>query len=69
MKKSKIQYDNRVIEARWDFKMETWRFMRIRDDKPDGNHRDVVEKVVETILDPVEQNDVSILLLFETRAE
>lgn len=58
MKKSKIQYDNRVIEARWDFKMEAWRFMRIRDDKPDGNHKDVVERVVETILDPVSQNDL-----------
>lgn len=59
MKRSKLQYDDRIIEARWDFKREAWRFMRIRDDKRDGNHRDVVEKVVETILDPVSKKDVS----------
>jgi mRNA guanylyltransferase len=58
MKKSKIQYDDRVIEVRWDFELQAWRFMRLRDDKPDGNHRDVVEKVVQTILDPVSQSDV-----------
>jgi mRNA guanylyltransferase len=58
MKKSKIQYDDRVIEVRWDFSQHAWRFMRLRDDKPDGNHRDVVEKVVQTILDPVSQSDV-----------
>jgi len=58
MKKSKIQYDDRVIEVRWDFELQAWRFMRLRDDKPDGNHRDVVEKVVQTILDPVSQSDL-----------
>lgn len=60
MKQSKIQYDDRVIEARWDFEREGWRLMRLRDDKPDGNHRDVVEKVVQTILDPVSKEDVGI---------
>lgn len=58
MKKSKIQYDDRVIEARWDLKRHAWRMMRMRDDKPDGNHRDVVEKVVQTILDPVGESDL-----------
>lgn len=59
MKRSKVQYDDRVIEARWDLKRGAWRLMRLRDDKPDGNHRDVVEKVVQTILDPVRESDVS----------
>ena len=58
MKKSRVQYDDRVVEVRWDFEREAWRFMRMRDDKVDGNHVDVVEKVVETILDPVSQKDV-----------
>lgn len=58
MKKSRIQYDDRVVEVRWDFEREAWRFMRLRDDKADGNHVDVVEKVVETILDPVSQKDL-----------
>lgn len=60
MKRSKTQYDDRIIEARWDFEREGWRLMRLRDDKPDGNHRDVVEKVVQTILDPVSKEDVGI---------
>jgi mRNA guanylyltransferase len=63
MKRSKLQYDDRVIEARWDPKREVWRLMRLRDDKTDGNHRDVVEKVVQTILDPVRESDVSDLPL------
>ncbi|KAG8827120.1 Dcp1p-Dcp2p decapping enzyme complex alpha subunit [Serendipita sp. 401] len=58
MKKSRIQYDDRIIEARWDFDRQAWRLMRIRDDKPDGNHIDVVEKVVKTILDPVSKEDL-----------
>lgn len=33
--------------------------MRLRDDKSDGNHKDVVENVVQTILDPVGEPDVS----------
>lgn len=64
MKRSKTQYDDRVIEARWDFEREGWRLMRLRDDKPDGNHRDVVEKVVQTILDPVSKEDVGIFRSF-----
>lgn len=59
MKRSKIQYDDRIIEARWDLRRQTWRMMRLRDDKTDGNHRDVVENVIKTILDPVRESDVS----------
>ena len=63
MKRSKIQYDDRIVEVRWDFTREAWRFMRLRDDKQDGNHKDVVEKVIQTILDPVREADVSNIAL------
>lgn len=64
MKKTREQYDDRVIEARWDFGQQAWRFMRIRGDKPDANHISVVENVIKTILEPVEQKDVCVTLWF-----
>ena len=64
MKRTKDQYDDRVIEARWDFEQQAWRFMRIRDDKADANHISVVENIIKTIIDPVHQKDVCALLAF-----
>lgn len=58
MKRTKEQFDDRIVECRYDFPTSTWRFMRMRDDKADGNHRDVVEKVVRTIVEPVYEKDV-----------
>ena len=58
MKKTKEQYDDRVIEARWDFEQQAWRFMRIRSDKFDANHINVVESIIKTIIEPVHQKDV-----------
>lgn len=34
--------------------------MRFRDDKPQGNHRKVVEGIIQSIADGVEKDDVSI---------
>ena len=64
MKVTKEQYDDRVIEARWDFEQQAWRFMRIRDDKVDANHISVVENIIKTIIEPVHQEDVCAALSF-----
>ena len=42
----------------WDTAAENWRMMRFRDDKPHGNHRDVVENIIQSIADGVERDVV-----------
>ena len=34
--------------------------MRFRDDKPAGNHKSVVDKIIQSIIDGVEKEDVSL---------
>lgn len=69
MKKSKVQYDDRVVEARWDFPRKAWRLMRLRDDKAHGNHTDVVENVVQTILHPVHKADVRVSIILNSETD
>jgi mRNA guanylyltransferase len=42
----KKQYDDRIVEARWDFEQQAWRLMGIRDDKRGANHISVVESII-----------------------
>lgn len=58
IKASGEQYDDRVVEVCWDPQRACWRKMRFRDDKPEGNHRSVVDKIVQSILDGIEQDEV-----------
>lgn len=58
MKASGEQIDDRIVEVHWDQDREGWRLMRFRDDKPEGNHRSVVDKIVQSILDGVEHDEV-----------
>jgi mRNA guanylyltransferase len=59
MKLTGKQIDDRTVEVRWDPALSHWRMMRFRDDKPNGNHRDIVEKIIQSIVDGVEKDVVS----------
>jgi len=58
MKASGEQVDDRIVEVCWDPVRELWRMMRFRDDKPQGNHRSVVENIMQSIADGVEKDAV-----------
>jgi mRNA guanylyltransferase len=58
MKQSGEQIDDRIVEVHWDAELSHWRMMRFRDDKPNGNHRSVVEHIIESIADGVERETV-----------
>jgi len=55
MKREKEQYDDWIIEERWGFDQQAWRFMRIRDDNPGANH------ITNMIIEPVRQKGVRVL--------
>lgn len=50
--------DDRLVEVCWDMERNAWRMMRFRDDKPHGNFHTVVRKVLESIADGVEIDQV-----------
>jgi hypothetical protein len=66
MKASGEQYDERIVECAWDEDLQSWKFMRFRDDKHDGNFIDIVDKIIESIRDGVVQAQVGLAIV--TRA-
>lgn len=60
LKLSREQIDDRVVEVHWDSAVSHWRMMRFRDDKPNGNHRTVVENIIQSIVDGVEKEAVGL---------
>lgn len=60
MKMSGEQIDDRIVEVHWDPGLQRWRMMRFRDDKPQGNHKSVVDKILQSIADGVEKDTVSL---------
>ncbi|KAJ7343323.1 mRNA capping enzyme, catalytic domain-containing protein [Mycena albidolilacea] len=55
-KSSGEQYDDRIVEVHWDTAHNHWRMMRFRDDKLNGNHKSIVEKIIISIADGVEKD-------------
>ncbi|RDB22263.1 mRNA-capping enzyme subunit alpha [Hypsizygus marmoreus] len=55
LKASREQIDDRIVEVHWDPVVSHWRMMRFRDDKPNGNHKSVVENIIQSIVDGVEK--------------
>lgn len=58
--------EGRIIECNYDPEIQErydlpspWRFMRFRDDKPDGNHQSTVDKVLCSIRDGVSKDEAS----------
>lgn len=66
MKESGEQYDDRIIEVAWDNDRSTWQLLRIRDDKPHANHKDIMKKILISIEDGVEIDAVSYQILLHT---
>ncbi len=58
-KESGEQLDDRIVEVSWDNGRSAWRMIRIRDDKPNANHKSVMEKIIVSIEDGVEIEAVS----------
>ncbi|KAL7283606.1 hypothetical protein ACG7TL_003041 [Trametes sanguinea] len=56
MKAADEQFDDRIVEVHWDVVGEHWRMMRFRDDKPNGNHKSVVDNIIKSIADGVEKD-------------
>ncbi|KAF9954577.1 Dcp1p-Dcp2p decapping enzyme complex alpha subunit [Mortierella alpina] len=52
------QLQNRVVEVSYSPSDQSWRFFRFRDDKEHGNHSSVVQKVVQSIRDGVEADEL-----------
>ncbi|PWN96626.1 hypothetical protein FA09DRAFT_343830 [Tilletiopsis washingtonensis] len=68
MKASGQQFDDVVVEVSWDLKggplsadgepTPGWRLHRVRDDKHDGNHHTIVQKIITSIEDGVEEDEL-----------
>ncbi|WWD15737.1 hypothetical protein CI109_100159 [Kwoniella shandongensis] len=54
VKESGEQLDDRVVEVCWDSERGTWKMLRTRDDKPNANHKSIMEKIIQSIEDGVE---------------
>ncbi|KAG1119735.1 hypothetical protein G6F42_012911 [Rhizopus arrhizus] len=57
--------DGKIIECNYDPELQQqlnlkspWRFMRYRDDKPDGNHQSTVDNVLRSIRDAVSKEEL-----------
>ncbi|TIA90040.1 hypothetical protein E3P99_01779 [Wallemia hederae] len=56
--KDGIDLHDKIGEFSWSDDKQDWRFLRIRDDKLDGNHCTVVDKIIESIKDGVKASEL-----------
>ncbi|THG98681.1 hypothetical protein EW026_g3536 [Hermanssonia centrifuga] len=56
LKSSGEQLDERIVEVHWSPELDGWRMMRFRNDKPNGNHKNVVDNIIKTIADGVDKD-------------
>ena len=52
------KYENSIVECSWDGEEGVWRFMRARTDKQRPNAKHVYEKVMSSIEDNIEEDDI-----------
>lgn len=52
------QYENRIVECSWNGEDGVWRFMRARTDKHHPNAKHVYDKVMASIEDNIEEDDI-----------
>lgn len=57
-KESREQYDDRVVEVVWDTRRQSWKMLRFRDDKHEGNYKTVVHSIIRSIEHGVEAEEV-----------
>lgn len=60
MKESNEQFDDRIVEVCWNTEVQAWKLMRIRDDKPNANHKTIMQKIIVSIEDGVEIEAVGV---------
>ena len=63
-KASGEQYDDRVVEVVWDQQRDTWKMLRFRDDKREGNFKTVVTSIIKSIKHGVEAEQVRSVTFF-----
>lgn len=59
MKNLEQPLNGRIVECTKDQETGVWKFLRFRDDKLNGNHTSVVQKVLESISDSVKIEDLA----------
>lgn len=52
------EFVDKIIECSWDKEQQMWRFMRDRRDKDTPNAYHVYEKVMKSIEDNIQENDL-----------